>query len=385
MANEELEKLKQRVEKDPLSKLFVPLAEEYRKMGMLDEALSVLLRGLENQPNYMTARVSLGKVYLEKNMLREAKEEFKKVVNAIPDNLFALKKIAEISEKLGDINDAIDAYTKIVKLNPMDDEAKSALENLKQKSVPEVTDKVGTESLESPTVTLAINSSTHEMLQPSLESPESEKQPEESEHFNLEGFMPLTETSYSDEEFERFKQEIISKKVPAEEVPLHSTPIQDSSRVLETPEEETPVQPEEKTSGEVETSEQAGEITLQEEEISVEDTFFVEALEDITGEKTSPSRSIEIPIIESARVEGTETPEREPDFSYPDSLIQQGNYIKAIEAYKKLLNDFPGDKRVLQRMEELKFLLKLLGKEKEIIVDQLNKFLEAIKNRYQKR
>jgi tetratricopeptide (TPR) repeat protein len=195
MANEELEKLKQRVEKDPLSKLFVPLAEEYRKMGMLDEALSVLLRGLENQPNYMTARVSLGKVYLEKNMLREAKEEFKKVVNAIPDNLFALKKIAEISEKLGDINDAIDAYTKIVKLNPMDDEAKSALENLKQKSVPEVTDKVGTESLESPTVTLAINSSTHEMLQPSLESPESEKQPEESEHFNLEGFMPLTPCS----------------------------------------------------------------------------------------------------------------------------------------------------------------------------------------------
>jgi tetratricopeptide (TPR) repeat protein len=384
MANEELEKLKQRVEKDPLSKLFVPLAEEYRKMGMLDEALSVLLRGLENQPNYMTARVSLGKVYLEKNMLREAKEEFKKVVNAIPDNLFALKKIAEISEKLGDINDAIDAYTKIVKLNPMDDEAKSALENLKQKSVPEVTDKVGTESLESPTVTLAINSSTHEMLQPSLESPESEKQPEESEHFNLEGFMPLTETSYSDEEFERFKQEIISKNAPAEEVPLHSTPIQDSSRSLETPEEENHVQPEEKTSDEVEIYEQAGEITLQ-EEISVEDTFFVEAPEDITVEKTPPSRSIEIPIIESAREEGTETPEREPDFSYPDRLIQQGNYIKAIEAYKKLLNDFPGDKRVLQRMEELKFLLKLLGKEKEIIVDQLNKFLEAIKNRYQKR
>ncbi len=362
MANEELEKLKQRVEKDPLSKLFVPLAEEYRKMGMLDEAISVLLRGLENQPNYMTARVSLGKIYLEKNMRREAKEEFKKVATAIPDNLFALKKIAEISEDLGDIDDAIDAYSKILKLNPLDEEAKANLEHLKSKRI---------EPPEPPS-------------SKPINLPKTEEKPEkETEHFDLEGFMPVTATSYSDEEFERFKQEIISKNAPAEEVPLHSTPIQDSSRVLETPEEETPVQQEKKIFDAIETSEQAGEITLQ-EEISVEDIFFVEAPEDITVEKTSPSSSIEIPIIESAKGEGTETPERKPDFSYPDRLIQQGNYIKAIEAYKKLLNDFPGDKRVLQRMEELKTLLKLLGKENELIVAQLNKFLEAIKNRWQR-
>jgi len=362
MANEELEKLKQRVEKNPLSKLFVPLAEEYRKMGMLDEAISVLLRGLENQPNYMTARVSLGKIYLEKNMLREAKEEFKKVVTAIPDNLFALKKIAEISKNLGDINDAIDAYSKILKLNPLDEEAKANLEHLKSKRI---------EPPEPPS-------------SKPINLPKTEEKPEkETEHFDLEGFMPVTETSYSDEEFERFKKEIISKNALDEEVPLHSTPIQDSSRVLETP-EEIPVQPEKKIFDEVETSEQAGEITLQEEEISVEETFFVEAPEDITLEKTSPSRAIEIPIIESAREEGTEIPEREPDFSYPDRLIQQGDYIKAIEAYKKLLNDFPGDKRVLQRMEELKALLKLLGKENELIVAQLNKFLEAIKKRWQR-
>ncbi len=361
MANEELEKLKQRVEKDPLSKLFVPLAEEYRKMGMIDEAISVLLRGLENQPNYMTARVALGKVYLEKNMLREAKEEFKKVVNAIPDNLFALKKIAEISEKLGEINDAIDAYTKIVKLNPLDEESISILESLKLK-------KVETEIPEPPT-------------SKPVESSKIEKSPEEPEHFDLEGFMPVTETSYSDEEFERFKQEIISKNAPAEEVPLHSTPIQDSSRVLETQEEETLVQPEKKIFDEIEASEEAGEVILQEEEISVDDTFFVEEPEDTTVGKTSP-KSIDIPIRES--ISGTGSEKTEPDFSYPDRLVQQGNYIKAIEAYKKLLNDFPGDKRVLQRMEELKTLLKLLGKENELIVAQLNKFLEAIKKRWQR-
>jgi hypothetical protein len=43
---EEIEKLRMRVEKDPNSRLFLPLAEEYRKTGMLDEAISVILSGL---------------------------------------------------------------------------------------------------------------------------------------------------------------------------------------------------------------------------------------------------------------------------------------------------------------------------------------------------
>jgi tetratricopeptide (TPR) repeat protein len=75
--------------------LFVPLAEEYRTAGQVDEAIEVLKSGIERQPTYMSARVSLGKIYLAQNMTEEAREEFEKVVKAIPDNLFAHKKLAE--------------------------------------------------------------------------------------------------------------------------------------------------------------------------------------------------------------------------------------------------------------------------------------------------
>src|SRR5512135_2069932 len=101
MSLKDIAKLKERVDKDPNSKLFVPLAEEYRKEGMLDEAIGVLLSGIEKQPGYMSARVSLGKIYLEKEMLPEALSEFEQVIKSIPDNLYAHKKLAEIYRATG--------------------------------------------------------------------------------------------------------------------------------------------------------------------------------------------------------------------------------------------------------------------------------------------
>src|SRR5512135_3267323 len=100
MAIEEIERLKEKLAKDPDSKLFVPLAEEYKKAGMLDEAVDVLTKGLETQPSYLSARVSLGKIYIDRGMLDEARAEFEKVITVIPDNLYAHKKLAEISKDL---------------------------------------------------------------------------------------------------------------------------------------------------------------------------------------------------------------------------------------------------------------------------------------------
>ena len=132
MALEDIEKLKEKVKKDPNSKLFVPLAEEYRKTGMLDEAISVLMTGITSQPGYASARVSLGKIYLEKKMAPAAKEEFEKVISAIPDNLLAHKKLAEIYRDSGEKERAIGEYRVVLKLNPLDDDAVSNLETLQR-------------------------------------------------------------------------------------------------------------------------------------------------------------------------------------------------------------------------------------------------------------
>src|ERR1700690_3276352 len=123
MSLKDIEKLKEKIEKDPNSKLFVPLSEEYKKEGKLDEAINVLLSGIEKQPGYMSARVALGKIYLEKEMLKEAQTEFELVVKAIPDNLYAHKKLADIYRATGDTERAIRSYKTVLKLNAMDEDA----------------------------------------------------------------------------------------------------------------------------------------------------------------------------------------------------------------------------------------------------------------------
>lgn len=134
MALEEIEKLRARVEKDPSSRLFLPLAEEYRKSGMADEAIKVILKGLERHPGYTSARVALGRLYLEKNMLEEAKAEFEQVINTVPDNLFAHRKLADIYRELDDIERAVAEYRTVIHLNPLDEEAKACLENIESSS-----------------------------------------------------------------------------------------------------------------------------------------------------------------------------------------------------------------------------------------------------------
>ena len=110
---DELTRLKRIVEKDPNSTMFVPLAEEYRKQGLLEEATETLKKGLMVQPLYTTGRVALGKVLMEREMLQEAREEFERVLDSMPENIAARKKLAEVYLKLGR-SDLADEHTQVV-------------------------------------------------------------------------------------------------------------------------------------------------------------------------------------------------------------------------------------------------------------------------------
>jgi hypothetical protein len=64
-----------------------------------------------------------------------------------------------------------------------------------------------------------------------------------------------------------------------------------------------------------------------------------------------------------------------------DRYVAEENYLGAVNTYRQILVTAPDDKSVLQRIEELKFLLRLLGKDKEVLISKLNAFLDAVKNR----
>jgi tetratricopeptide (TPR) repeat protein len=123
----EIARLRAQLARDPGSKLFMPLAEEYLKAGMAGEAVSTLENGLNANPYYMSAKVLLGKAYLQSGDTGKAKEQFEAVVKAIPDNLLAHRKLGEIYLGMGMMAEAISSFRIITLLNPKDEEAKALL------------------------------------------------------------------------------------------------------------------------------------------------------------------------------------------------------------------------------------------------------------------
>jgi tetratricopeptide (TPR) repeat protein len=129
-ASSEIAKLTERISKDPKSKLFVPLAEEYKKTGDIDMAIQVLMEGLKNNPSYVTARSFLGRLLMEKGNLAGAQKELEEVIKAIPDNLLAQRKLGDIYVLQGKSKDALNRYQSAIALNPGDKEILSLISDI---------------------------------------------------------------------------------------------------------------------------------------------------------------------------------------------------------------------------------------------------------------
>jgi predicted Zn-dependent protease len=97
-----IEELKRRVEKDPASVAFAALAEEYRRAGNCDEAIRLCRSGLARHPGYLSAHVTLGRALLDTGQLQDAQDELEQVVHLAPDNLAAVRALAEIRRRRGE-------------------------------------------------------------------------------------------------------------------------------------------------------------------------------------------------------------------------------------------------------------------------------------------
>ncbi len=304
MALEDIERLKEKVDKDPNSKLFIPLAEEYKKAGMFDEAIDVLTKGLERQPEYMSARVSLGKIYLERGMLEEARAEFEKVISTIPDNLYAHKKLAEIYSNLGEKDRAVKEFKTVLKLNPMDEWAATSLSDIEG--------------------------------EPKLHPKASEK-------------AKTAETIFSEQASTETEEEKPSEVSVGE-------------GVIEWVEEILP---------EAELEEAQIEPITEAEELTEEEPFSFESIfkEDVA--------------VEEQKIMKEDKVSEQPFLSIYDAdpYISQGKFTEAMSIYRQLLSLEPDNVHVMQRVEELKALLKLLGKDKEELIARLDSFLDGIKKR----
>jgi tetratricopeptide (TPR) repeat protein len=108
--NARVEDLRRRVQKDPASIAFAQLAEECRRAEQYQEAVDVCRAGLELHPGYLSARVTLGRALIELDHLDEAQTELELVLSSAPENLAAIRGLAEIYHRRGSLAQALKQY-----------------------------------------------------------------------------------------------------------------------------------------------------------------------------------------------------------------------------------------------------------------------------------
>lgn len=102
--------LQRRVEREPGSRYFVPLADELRKAGRLPDAIATLETGLVVHPGYVAARIALARAYLEAGRIESSMEAFARALADDPSNLVAAKALGDLHLSRGEPLEALKKY-----------------------------------------------------------------------------------------------------------------------------------------------------------------------------------------------------------------------------------------------------------------------------------
>jgi tetratricopeptide (TPR) repeat protein len=127
-----IEELQEKLSKEPKSRLFLQLAEEYRKSGMPEEAVEVCKEGLKHHPTYIAAKVTLGKAYLDLKKIDDAQHIFEDVIEQSSDNLVANRNLADIYYMKGFTDDSLKHYKIINMYNPNDQLVSDRIKELQE-------------------------------------------------------------------------------------------------------------------------------------------------------------------------------------------------------------------------------------------------------------
>lgn len=128
--NFRIDELRRRLDQNPSSIAFAQLAEALRRAGRVEEAVETCRAGLVHHPTYSSARVTLGRALLEQGDLEAAQAELNEVLAVAPENLAAIRGLAEIHQQRGQQDEALAHYRRALTLAPHDAELEEAVSRL---------------------------------------------------------------------------------------------------------------------------------------------------------------------------------------------------------------------------------------------------------------
>jgi tetratricopeptide (TPR) repeat protein len=130
LADSRIDELRRRLERDPGSRLFAQLAEEHRKAGEHAEAIRVARAGLVVHPSYPSARLTLGRALLDSGDAASARVELEGALRDAPDNILASRFLGQALEALGELGSALVQLQATLKMAPGDRQLESQIVSL---------------------------------------------------------------------------------------------------------------------------------------------------------------------------------------------------------------------------------------------------------------
>ncbi len=127
--SDRIDELKKRYDENP-RRFFASLANEYRKAGDLDQAISICQAHLAEQPSNMNGHVVYGQALFEAGRYDEAKTTFESALALDPENLIALRHLGDIACTNGANESAREWYERVLDADPRNEEIIALLAHL---------------------------------------------------------------------------------------------------------------------------------------------------------------------------------------------------------------------------------------------------------------
>lgn len=128
-SSDRIDELKKRYDENP-RRFFASLANEYRKAGDLEQAISLCQSHLAEQPSNMNGHVVYGQALFEAGRYDDAKVTFEAALTLDPENLIALRHLGDIACTNGANDQARVWYERVLDADPRNDEIIALLENI---------------------------------------------------------------------------------------------------------------------------------------------------------------------------------------------------------------------------------------------------------------